>query len=411
VTVVGEALVDVISDASGVRRHPGGSPLNVAVGLARLGHASTLVARLGDDADGALLREHLGRAGVDLVPGAVDGGPTSVAEAVLDDAGHAEYTFRLDWRVPDGQLPTPPEHVHTGSIAVFLPPGADQVLALLARHAPQATTSFDPNVRPAIIGEVEAARRRVAELVAVSDVVKVSDEDLGWLEPGRDITAVAQEWREQGPGLVVVTRGSEGAVAVAASGSVHVPAPPVDGRRHRRRRRRLHVRPAGRPRRAGAARQRRSRRTAGDRPGHGDAGGGPRHRQRRRHLHPGGSRPAGPHRARGLAGSTPLDGVDPARPVAALPGRAAQHQQPRAGRRRHQPADRSPTLDESTTSHRVAAHLRSSSGRADEGGELVGGDGRPGVVGVPGDVEVLRSEPAEVPLEVVVPAEQDQIAQ
>ena len=228
VTVVGEALVDVISDASGVRRHPGGSPLNVAVGLARLGHASTLVARLGDDADGALLREHLDRAGVDLVPGAVDGGPTSVAEAVLDDAGHAEYTFRLDWRVPDGQLPTPPEHVHTGSIAVFLPPGADQVLALLARHAPQATTSFDPNVRPAIIGEVEAARRRVAELVAVSDVVKVSDEDLGWLEPGRDITAVAQEWREQGPGLVVVTRGSEGAVAVAASGSVHVPAPPVE---------------------------------------------------------------------------------------------------------------------------------------------------------------------------------------
>ena len=227
IAVVGEALVDVISDAHGTRRHPGGSPLNVAVGLARLGHDATLVTRLGDDADGTLLQEHLGAAGVHLANGAVDRAATSLALASLDSAGRAEYVFRLDWRLPEVALPPATQHVHTGSIAVFLEPGAAQVGALVRQHRPRSTISFDPNVRPAIVGALQPARERVEELVASSDVVKVSDEDLAWLEPGRSVTDVAREWLARGPSLVVVTRGGEGAVAVAACGEVEVEAPAI----------------------------------------------------------------------------------------------------------------------------------------------------------------------------------------
>ncbi|WP_432564570.1 carbohydrate kinase family protein [Kineococcus sp. SYSU DK003] len=231
--VVGEALVDVVhragSDASdATTEHPGGSPLNVAYGLGRLGHDVGLLTRLGDDDHGKLLRAHLESGAVQLLPGAVDGDPTPVARAEIDAEGKATYDFDLVWRVPEVTLGDDVTLVHTGSIGAAVPPGADTALSLLRSVRGRATTSYDPNVRPAFFADREQALARVEQFVEAADVVKASDEDLAWLLPGEDVEAVAYRWQARGPALVVVTRGSAGAVAVSGAGTLHVPAPRIE---------------------------------------------------------------------------------------------------------------------------------------------------------------------------------------
>ncbi|PRY15192.1 carbohydrate kinase family protein [Kineococcus rhizosphaerae] len=228
--VVGEALVDVVHRAGETDsvEHPGGSPLNVAYGLGRLEHDVALLTRLGDDAHGRLLRAHLDSGGVRLLPGAVDGDRTSTARAEIDAEGKATYEFDLVWRLPGTPLPDDVALVHTGSIGAAVSPGADSALALLRAVRGRATTSYDPNVRPAFFESPARALARVEEFVEAADVVKASDEDIAWLLPGEDVEDVARRWQSRGPALVVVTRGSRGAVAVSGPGTLHVPAPRVD---------------------------------------------------------------------------------------------------------------------------------------------------------------------------------------
>ncbi len=229
--VIGEALVDAVVHADGATdRHPGGSPANVAVGLARLGRTVDLLTWIGDDADGTVVRDHVAASGVRLVAGSDGAARTSVATARLDATGAATYVFDLTWDLPPHLPadPAPPLVVHTGSIATMLPPGAQAVACQLHQHRPTSTLTYDPNLRPSIIGPVGPARRTVDELVALCDVVKVSDEDLAWLLPGGDPAAVATRWASTGPGLVVVTLGSAGALAVTAAGAqVRVGTPPI----------------------------------------------------------------------------------------------------------------------------------------------------------------------------------------
>ncbi len=228
--VIGEALVDVVVHPDGTTdRHPGGSPANVAVGLARLGRGVDLLTWIGDDPDGAVVRDHVAASGVHLAAGSDGATRTSVATARLDPAGTATYVFDLAWDLPPNLAPdTAPLVVHTGSIATVLPPGAEAVARQLDRHRPTSTLTYDPNLRPSIIGPVGPARRTVEHLVTMCDVVKVSDEDLAWLLPGDDPAAVATRWASSGPGLVVVTLGGAGALAVTAAGAqVRVAAPPV----------------------------------------------------------------------------------------------------------------------------------------------------------------------------------------
>ena len=90
------------------------------------------------------------------------------------------------------------------------------------------TISYDPNVRPALLGTPERARPDIENLVSLSDVVKVSDEDLHWLYPDRQDEDVAREWLARGPVLVVVTRGGQGVYAVTADLELRRPATPID---------------------------------------------------------------------------------------------------------------------------------------------------------------------------------------
>ena len=218
--VLGEALVDVVRRLDGtVAEHPGGSPANVAIGLGRLGRPVELLTWFGHDAHGDLVRAHLESSAVHVVPGSDGAAATPVAIATLDASGAATYTFDLDWRVPPAvQLPEHVVVVHTATIGAALAPGGEAVLRLLAQARARSTVTYDPNIRPALLGSPAATRPLVARLIGLADVVKVSDEDLAWLEPGTGPGEVAQQWAAAGPALVIVTRGAAGVLAVTAGG-------------------------------------------------------------------------------------------------------------------------------------------------------------------------------------------------
>ena len=235
-TVIGEALVDVVQRSSGIEAHVGGSPLNVAVGLARLDHPVQFIGRYGRDAYGDSIAAHLRSSSV-MVPLPPDEKPTSVATAQIDDDGAATYAFDLAWQLPGlaGRLPLMLQGstlLHTGSIATFLEPGAAEVIAAVEHAHPSSTISFDPNCRPSIITDVEYARTQAERFVVLSDVVKASDEDLEWLYPGVDPVESARRWLslggEEGPALVVVTRGSRGPWGITRAGETQISAPSVN---------------------------------------------------------------------------------------------------------------------------------------------------------------------------------------
>ncbi len=218
VLVIGEALVDIVDRSAlepdgSPQEHVGGSPANVAVGLARLGHPVRLATQFGTDPHGDLIDRHLRAEQVALTAGTRTDAPTSTALATLDQSGSAHYRFALNWNLPRVDLGDA-HHVHTGSIAATLAPGAEQVrLALTVARSAGLTTSYDPNARPQIMGPPDAERPRIEALIAVSDVVKASDEDIAWLYPGRAPAAVIARWLERGPALVVLTEGGHGASA------------------------------------------------------------------------------------------------------------------------------------------------------------------------------------------------------
>ncbi|WP_308200025.1 carbohydrate kinase [Actinotalea sp. C106] len=229
--VIGEALIDVVRRPDGsTEEHPGGSPANVALGLARLGRPVDLLTWFGPDAHGDLLRGHLSGNGVTISPGSDSAERTSVATATLDEQGTASYDFDLSWHVPERWAApvTPPLVVHTGSIAAVLEPGGPDVAHVLEARRESATITYDPNLRPSLMPPADQTREVVERLVALADVVKVSDEDLAWLEPGVEPLEIARRWVQAGPALVVVTRGGEGATGILATGhEVDVAAPRV----------------------------------------------------------------------------------------------------------------------------------------------------------------------------------------
>lgn len=218
VLVAGETLIDVVQrPGQEPVELPGGSCANVALALGRLGWEPRLATALGEDDRGDRLRDWLAASAVTVDAVVPPGGRTSTAAAVLDATGAAHYEFDLSWALPVlDDLPC--DALHVGSIASVLAPGADAVRDVVRRVRRRALVSFDPNARPAITPDVDAARERVEELVALSDVVKVSDEDLGWYFPGVEPAAAAAAWSVLGPAVVVVTRGGTGATVVRAGG-------------------------------------------------------------------------------------------------------------------------------------------------------------------------------------------------
>jgi fructokinase len=225
VVVAGEALVDLVPDAAGhLRPLPGGSPLNVAVGLGRLGMPTGYLGVLSRDAFGDLLAARLADAGVATVLPGRSGVPTSLAMVHLDAVGVASYSFYLDGTSAVGlrtedvaalpaEVAAAPLHVSLGAVTLATPGTGTTLVGLLADASRRRFTSLDPNVRPAVIPDLAAARAALDAAAAVVDLVKVSDEDLAVLAPRTDPLEAARRWAADGT-LVVVTRGADGAVAL-----------------------------------------------------------------------------------------------------------------------------------------------------------------------------------------------------
>src|SRR6476659_4981248 len=130
--VIGEALIDIVErDGKILGEHVGGSPLNVAVGLARLGRGVDFLTHIGDDERGRRLTEYVRRSGAKLVPGSVTAERAPNALATLHESGKAQYVFDIDWQLAGIPEVVPPLVAHTGSIATVLEPGCRAAAGLL----------------------------------------------------------------------------------------------------------------------------------------------------------------------------------------------------------------------------------------------------------------------------------------
>lgn len=213
--VVGEALTDCAIRGDSSTETPGGSPLNVAIGVGRLGHEVVLAARVGPDSRGQAIAQHAHDSGIELIDEVSGLERTSTATATLADDGSASYEFDLLWDITPGMVPDRPfSHVHTGSIGATLEPGGSGVVQIVkSQRASGASISYDPNARPSIMGEPGDVLDRIEELIALSHIVKASDEDIAWLYPGLSDDDVLSLWLESGVSLVVITKGAQGVIA------------------------------------------------------------------------------------------------------------------------------------------------------------------------------------------------------
>ena len=218
--VIGEAILDLVAPAgdSAITARPGGSPMNVAVGLARLGQPTAFVGRMSNDPIGTVLRHHLDRSGVDLRHLVYSSDPSTVALVELS-AGQARYQFSprsadFQWSPAElAFLPGDATAVHFGSLAAWVPPGDGAIAAQIGRLRRDGSVliSYDPNVRPALLPDAAAARHKVEQSVGLAHVVKASADDLQWLYHDEPADAIAGRWLDFGAALVVITRGADGA--------------------------------------------------------------------------------------------------------------------------------------------------------------------------------------------------------
>ncbi len=236
VTVIGEAIIDLVPGGQPRSYYavPGGSPYNVAVGLARLGQRVSLMARLSDTAFGRLLRDHARAEGIDLAAAPHAAEPATLAVVGLDDRAQASYDFyaagTADWQWTTREIGAAPEGtavLHFGSIASWTPPGDARILGLAraVRERGGALVSYDPNVRPGLLADLAHGRRAVERAVRLAHLVKASADDVAWLYPDQGPGGAAQRWLGLGATAVVITRGDEGADAYTPGGpALHRPA-------------------------------------------------------------------------------------------------------------------------------------------------------------------------------------------
>lgn len=221
--VIGEALIDIVDRDGRETSYVGGSPLNVAVGLSRLGIATTFATEFADDERGRSIADHVAAAAVDVVQTAATSAPTSTARARIGVDGSATYDFDLSW-----EFGRPPETagfsiVHVGSVGALRPPGAHRVLELIENLPPDVLVSFDPNVRPALLPPAADTRALVDRYAARAAVVKLSDEDAEWLYTD-DPSSASRRLLRAGASIVVVTRGEHGSTVSTAAGDLQVAA-------------------------------------------------------------------------------------------------------------------------------------------------------------------------------------------
>jgi fructokinase len=237
ISVLGECVADAFADRLpgeiALRVLPGGGPANTAVALSRLGTPTRFLGRISGDVFGDLFRDRLESSGVDLSGCVAAAEPSTLAVAALDAQGRAVYSFHAegtaDWAWTPAELAAAGLRevscLHTGSIALVKEPGGEAIEAFMATAREHATVSVDPNVRPSLAGREAYAIERWC---AVTDILRLSDDDLLFLAPGRPVADLCDEWHAAGARLIVVTKGAAGALVSLDGERAEVPAPRVE---------------------------------------------------------------------------------------------------------------------------------------------------------------------------------------
>jgi fructokinase len=223
VLVIGEALIDIVTpEGLPSAEHVGGSPANVALGLGRLGIPVRLRTALGRDARGARLATHLAASGVEVEPESFALHHTSTATARISAQGDAFYDFDLDWQISGPIELRGARSIHVGSIGCFVEPGASSVRDAIRLWPRKVLVTFDPNTRPALVGDQSSALYVTEEIASRSDVVKLSDEDAAWLYPGATVDEVLDRLLTLGARVVAMTLGGDGATIASRRARVIV---------------------------------------------------------------------------------------------------------------------------------------------------------------------------------------------
>ena len=233
IVVCGEALMDVFDSgatATGnlLDARIGGSPYNVAMGLARLAQPVAFCGAVSTGFLGERLMRSLADEGIDTSCVQRTSAPTSICVIGLDAHGVPAYDFygergadrQLDASEVLSRVPGSTRALHFGSYAMVVEPVAAAQRALIGREHTRTLISYDPNVRPTVEPSLPIWRETLQWMLPRTHMLKVSEEDLALLYPGRAPGDLAAEWLAQGPRLVVITRGGEGALGFTASTQV-----------------------------------------------------------------------------------------------------------------------------------------------------------------------------------------------
>ncbi len=232
VWVVGEVLIDLIPDADQYLAVVGGGPANTAKALAKLGVKTYFIDGISNDEYGQIAKAELLSAKVLLDYAQFSNKPTCTAKVTLSKSGSASYEFVIKdtatFDFSDSWLPDPqrlkPSLLHIGTLGTVIEPGASVLFDWAQSFAHIAPIVFDPNIRAAVLGNRDEYVKKVEKWVAISSAVKVSDEDLNWLYPGKAISEIVKEWLEVGVKLVVVTLGDKGITAYRMNEQISVDA-------------------------------------------------------------------------------------------------------------------------------------------------------------------------------------------
>jgi fructokinase len=235
IVVGGEALYDLVMQgaAEDLRGHPGGGPFNTARTLGRLDRPVAYLGRLSSDCFGQRLESLLTDDGVSLESVVRTDDPTTLALAEVDDDGVARYRFyergtSAPGLEPDAALDALPgevEILHVGTLGLALEPVATALETVVSQLADTALVMVDPNCRPWVVDDTDAYRDRIHRVLQHAHVLKVSEEDIEFLEPDRGAVEGVRALLEHGPSVGLLTRGPNGALVITRTAEVAVPAP------------------------------------------------------------------------------------------------------------------------------------------------------------------------------------------
>jgi fructokinase len=221
VWVGGEVLIDLIPYKDEYLAVVGGGPANTAKALAKLGLKTYFIDGISNDEHGQIAKAELISANVSLDYVQYSNKPTCTAKVTLSSSGCASYEFVIEdtatFDFSHQWLPDPqnikPSLLYIGTLATVIEPGASLLFEWAQKIALVAPIVFDPNIRPAVLGNRDEYVKKVEKWVAISSAVKVSNEDLHWLYPGEAINEIVNNWLEVGVELVVVTLSDKGIIA------------------------------------------------------------------------------------------------------------------------------------------------------------------------------------------------------